>query len=221
MTRRFGSLAAVVTALLLVAAAVAADVTDPKVKITKADQARATASLLSGADLGPAWTGKVEKAVSLKFPVCPAYTPNNSDLTITGHAESVVSLASEGLQVDTDVEIFKTAKQVDTLFKRLLQPKLAACLKYDLLKSVGGTNVTIGSVKRLRVAKVGTHAALFRVALAVKSGTSTAGVDSDFLFVGRHRTDYFVNLVFPQPLERQIVALENRIARMLAARAKV
>ena len=57
--------------------AVAADSTDPKVKITKADQARAAAAVLRFSDLGPAWSGRAEKPKSLKIPICPANQPNN------------------------------------------------------------------------------------------------------------------------------------------------
>ena len=94
--------------------------------------------MLRFTDLGPAWSGGAEKPTSLKIPICPANQPNNSDLTITGHAESVLTLESAGLQVDTDVVVFKTPTQVTKLVERILQPTLADCLEYDLLKSVGG-----------------------------------------------------------------------------------
>jgi len=212
---------AVAAGLTLAAAATAADVTDPKVKLTKADQAHATASVLVGSALGAAWSGSLEKPVAIKIPICPAYTPNNSDLTITGHAEGLSTLANEGLQIDTDVEIFKTTGQVDTLFKRMLQPKLATCLKYDLLKSVGRNGVIIGKVTRLTVPKAGTHAALFRVSLSVKNGSKAVGVDSDFLYVSQQRTVFFVNIVLPESLESQLTPFEQKLAPTLAKRARV
>ena len=94
----------------------------------------------------------------------------------------------------------------------MLQPTLAACLRYDLLKSVAGTTVTVGGVKRLSLAKVGTHAALYRVALADKTGGKEVPVDNDFLFVAKSRTVFFTSVVAPAALESQLGAFEKRIA---------
>jgi hypothetical protein len=213
--RRAGPLVSLAFLAALVLAALAgADTTDPKKKIAKADQAFATASVLKFSDLGPAWKGGAEAATSLKIPVCPGDQPNNADLTLTGHAESVLQLTSDGLLVDTDVEIFKSTKQVDRLFGRMTTPKLAGCLQYDLLKSVGGTGAKVGKVTQVGVAKAGTHVSDFRVALSYNGHP----VVSDYLFVSQGRSQFFVNVVAPGPLESQLVALENRIAKTLAGR---
>jgi hypothetical protein len=214
-------LAVLSVALVTASVALAADPLDPKVKITATDQAHATAALLVRNDLGPAWAGGVRKPQAFKTPVCPAHHPDNSDLTISGHVEAVFDNGNGGIQIDSDVQILKTAKQVETLFGRILHPKLATCLKYDLLKSVGGTNVIIGKVTRLDLAKVGTHSAVFRVSLIVKSGKSSVEVLSDFMFLGQGRTEWFVNIVAPASVDSQLPALENRIARTLVERARV
>jgi opacity protein-like surface antigen len=202
-------------AALVGAAVAAADATDPKTKITQADQVHATASLLKFSDLGPAWSGAGETPVSLKIPVCPGDQANNSDLTLTGHAESYLELKSEGLQIDTDVEIFKSAGEVNTLFKRMVTPLLSACLKYDLLKSLGTAGATIGNVTLLKLQKAGAHSSDYRVSLKY----SGHPVVSDYIFVSQGRTQFFVNVVAPGPLTSQLLALEDRIAATLAARA--
>jgi hypothetical protein len=208
-----------VGALVAVSVALAADPLDPKVRINSTDQARATALVLVRDDLGPAWAGGVRKPTALKLPICPAYHPDDSDLTITGHAESLFTLASGGIQVDTDVEILKTAKQVDVQFTRIFQPKLATCLKYDLLKSVGGTNVIIGKVTRLDLPKLGSHSGVFRVALIYKTGKTGVDVVTDFMFLGQGRAEFFVNIVAPASVKSQLPGLEARIARTLIKRA--
>ena len=219
MSRRAVPLVALALGLIVVTAATA-DSTDPKVKISKADQAHANASILRFSDLGPAWTGGAEKPASLKIPVCPGYQPNDSDLTITGHAESGLTLSSAAIQVDTDVEIFKSPQQVAKLVKRVLQPlALDSCLRYDLLKTVGGQGVTIVGVSQLPVAKAGDDASLNRVTLSVKSNGKTVGVFSDFLYVSKGRTQFFVNIVSPGSLKSQLPSLENGIAKVLAGRA--
>ena len=211
--RRFLLLA--VIAALVGAAVAEADSTDPKTKITPADQAHATASLLKFSDLGPAWSGAGETPTTLKIPVCPGDQANNSDLTLTGHAESYLVLKSEGLQIDTDVEVFKSAGEVNTLVKRMVNPLLSACLKYDLLKSLGSAGATVGNVTLLKLQKAGSHSSDYRVSLKY----SGHPVVSDYIFVSQGRTQFFVNVVAPGPLTSQLLALEDRIATTLAGRA--
>lgn len=214
--RRFLLLAFLAALVTLVAAALAAaDATDPRTKITKLDQAQAVASLLKFSDLGPAWAGAGETPSTLKIPVCPGDQPNNSDLTLTGHAESYLELKSEGLQVDTDVEVFKSAGEVNTLVKRMVTPLLSACLKYDLLKSLGSLGASLGNVTLLKLEKVGSHSSDYRVSL--KYGGHP--IVSDYIFVSQGRTQFFVNVVAPGPLTSQLLALEDRIAATLAGRA--
>jgi len=211
----------VLAALAIVAAASAADSTDPVIKISKADQAYAAKLVLRFNDLGPAWSGGAEKPTSLKIPVCPSNQPNDHDLTITGHAESGLSLQSEAIRVDTDVLLFKSAHQVATLVKRIIAaPALSDCLRFDLVKSVGGQGVTIVGVSRMAVPKAGDHSALYRVTLAVKSGARTVPVYSDFLYVSQGRAQYFVNVVAPGAIRSALPSLESGIAKRLAAKAK-
>jgi hypothetical protein len=213
--------AVIVAALAVAAAALAADSTDPKVKLSKADQALAAKLVLRVTDLSAAWSGGAEKPTSLKIPICPSNQPNNSDLTITGHAESRLNLQTAATQVDTDVLIFKSAKQVAKLVSRVVEsPSVSDCLRYDLIKSVGGQGVTIVGVSQVPVAKAGDHSALYRVSLSVKSGSKTVPVYSDFLYVSQGRAQYFVNIVAPGAIKAELPSLENRIAKRLAAKAK-
>jgi hypothetical protein len=213
-------LAVCASALVLAAAALAADSTDPKVHIVKADQARAARAVLRYSDLGPAWSGGATKPVSLKAPICPGHQPNDSDLTITGHAESVLSLASLGFQVDTDSEVFKSPAQVAQLVRRTMGAASLACLKYNLVKSVG-TGATVGDPQSVAVPKAGDRTKAYRVELAVKpqGAKSAVKVVSDYVFVSKGRTQFFVNVVAPASATGQLLALEGRIAKLLAARA--
>ena len=214
-------LAFAAAALVVASAALAADSTDPKIKLSKADQALAAKLVLRFTDLGAAWSGGAEKPSSLKIPVCPSNQPNNSDLTVTGHAESRLNLQTAATQVDTDVLIFKRANQVAKLVSRVIQsPSIGDCLRYDLIKSIGGQGVTIVGVSQVPVAKAGDHAALFRVTLSVKSGSKTVPVFSDFLYVSQGRAQYFVNIVAPGAIKSELAGLENGIAKRLAAKAK-
>ena len=199
----------------------AKDPTDARVLLVPADQSAAVKSLLTPGDLGASWKGGPETPNAMKIPVCPIYKPNNSDLVVTGHAESYAEQANLGIQVDADVAVFRSAKQVDVLFQRMLQPKLGSCLKFNLLKTLVGSQVDVelGTVTRLPIAKIGTHTALFRVAMAVKSGSSTVGVNSDFLYVSTGRTVFFVSVTSPEPSAKTAQTIETRVARLLVKRA--
>jgi hypothetical protein len=87
---------------------------------------------------------------------------------------------------------------VSKLVKRIiLAPAIGDCLRYDLIKSVGGQGVTVVGVSQAPVAKAGDHSALFRVTLSAKSGSKSVPVYSDFLYVSQGRAQYFVNIVAP------------------------
>jgi hypothetical protein len=205
---------------LVLAGAALADATDPKQRLSTAGQARAAGTVLRATDLGPGWQGGARKPTSFKAPKCPAYSPNDSDLTLTGHAEALYSNGNGGVQVDNDVEIFKTKAQAARRFDRILQPKLGTCLRYDLLKSLGGAKVVIEPAKRLKVARVAAHTAAFRVPLDVKNGSQVVTVYSDFFFLNQGTAQVYLNVVAPSTLGAQLTALESRLAKALAGRAK-
>jgi hypothetical protein len=206
---------------LTLAATALADPLDPKVKLTPADQARANAALLVQSDLGPGWAGGAASNPSpLKAPVCPSLRPDYSKLTLTGHAESIFNNGNGGVQVVSDVEVWKTLAQAEKHMNALLQPKLGACIRYALLKSVGGTNVTILAAQRRNFPKLGDSTAHYRAPLGVKSGDQTLSVLSDFILMRKGRTEIYLNVVAPAADEDQLTALETRIARALIERVR-
>jgi hypothetical protein len=211
------ALLAAVVAGLAVTAIAAADVNDPKTRITKADQAHAAAAVLRLSDLGAAWTGGPEKPNSVKIPVCPSNQPHYNDLTITGHAESGFALDTQGVDIDTDVEVFKSKAQVSKLISRVITPALGGCLRYDLVNSIG-RSATVGLMTKQPVPAVGDRVGLFRLSLSLKSGGKTVKVLSDYLFLSNGRIQFFVNIVAPANVEDELPALESRIAKTLALR---
>jgi len=209
---------------LVAAAAAAADPLDPKTKIVAADQAAAVAALLTRADLGSGWAGGEITPTSLKAPRCPALQPSFHDLTLTGHAEASFSLASAGWQIDSDVTILKTAQQVATQYKRLLQPSLGTCIRYDIEKSTGATSsIHLGSTRRLKFPKFAgaTVSALYRVPITVGSGKGASVVYDDTMFLSKSRTQFWLNFVAPSSDEVTLELREQEIAKTLLKRVRV
>jgi len=212
--------AASVLAGVVAAVAGARDPWDPHTKLRPADQAQAKATLLTRADLGAGWSGGARKPTSFKAPTCPAQRPNDGDLTITGHAEAVFTNGNGGIQIDSDVEIFPTTAQAKARFVRFLQPKLFACLEYDLAKSLGGgVGMTFLKPTRLDFPKIAERTGAFRVPIAVKSGSQTVTVDADFIFLGVGRSQIYVNVIAPSVQEAQLPGFELRMAKLLVKRA--
>ena len=116
-----------------------ADPLDPKVAYNAGRPgARAKAALLVQSDLGGGWNGGTSATPSsLKAPVCPSLRPDYSKLTVTGHAESVFDNGNGGVQVVSDVEVWKTEKQAKQHMDALLKPALPKCIRYSLAKSAG------------------------------------------------------------------------------------
>jgi hypothetical protein len=213
-----------VCALVGVPAAPAAvgDPLDPKVAITKADQALARAALLRKSDLGQGWTDRsTAQPSSLKQPICPQLRPNYSKLTLTGHAESVFDNGNGGFQVISDVEVWKTVKQAEQHMGALLKPALPKCIRYSLLKSVGGTQgVTLLPTKARKLGKFAEVSVSYRVPVAIKSGGQTFVVNSDYVFLRKGRTEIYINVTAPSTDEDQVTAFVTRIAKTLASRVR-
>ena len=95
MNRLLGAL--LVLCIAVPAVALAAD-TDPKKSITAADQAKARSIVLTRTDFAAGW--KKVPAPPDSDLVCPGFDPNESDLTLTGEAESDFQHAQGGLFVD-------------------------------------------------------------------------------------------------------------------------
>lgn len=211
--------AAALLAGVLAGVASGRDPWDPRTTIRKADQTKAAATVLTKDDLGGGWAGGARKPTSFKAPTCPAQRPNDGDLTLTGHAESVFSNGNGGIQIDSDIEVFPTVKQAKARFVRFMQAKLFTCLKYDLAKSLGASGITLLKPTRLDLPKSAERFGAFRVPIAVKSGSGTVTVDADFLYLGVGRSQIYVNVVAPSVQEAQLPEFERRLAKLLVGRA--
>lgn len=213
---------AVLLACVVTAAAAAADPLDPKTKIVKSDQAAATAALLTQGDLGVGWAGGPTAPANFKAPRCPALQPNFHDLTVTGHAEAFFHLDQAGWQIDSDVTVLKTPQQVASQYKRLFVPKLATCIKYDVLKSTGADpSVHLGTTKRLDFPKVAAVAALYRTAILYSVGKKVVTVFDDTLMLSKNRTQFWVNIVAPSSDVGPLELREQEIAKTLLKRVRV
>jgi hypothetical protein len=212
---------AVAVAALVAAAAASADPLDPKIRINSSDQAAAARVLVTQDDLGAGWSGGRINPVSLKMPRCPTLQPNFSGLTLTGHVESNFNNGNGGWQVDTDVTMLKTPKQVSRQFALLSKPQLGTCVRYDVLKTTGSDpNIKLGLVKRLTFPKLGTFARAYRTTIVVKAGKGTVTVYDDTVMLAKGRTSVWMNFIAPSTEAGPLELREQEVARLLLGRIR-
>src|ERR1043166_382511 len=82
------ALAAFILAAVVVPMAAASGLDRPQVHINATDQAAAKFALVRKADLGSGWTGGPKKPDLSSTMSCPGYAPKQSDLVVTGAAET-------------------------------------------------------------------------------------------------------------------------------------
>lgn len=175
------------------ALALAAD-TDPKRRISPADQAKARSVVLKRTDLAAGWK-KVPPSPDDSEPTCPGFNPDSSDLTLTGEAEADFEHGS-GASVISSVEVFVSRSDALKSWTRGAKPALPRCLAHIFLTSVedDGGKATILKQGQIAFPKVAPRTIAFRVAARVtveQQGKPPAQVPVTMhvVGVGRGRAD--------------------------------
>jgi len=200
---------------LVGAAAAAADA--PTVRITRADQAKAEATLLTLKDFGVGWTGGKRTPSKLTAPKCPGFDPKESDLTVTGHAEARFAYARGSVVFDQDNQVLKSASAVTTDFARVITPKLTDCLAYELKSS--DKSIVSASVRKLAFPQLGDTSAAYRGTVVVRVGGRKVTFIRDYIFIGIGRLEYSLAVDAPAVLGRQLLAFEEAMAQSLVKRS--
>lgn len=177
-------------ALLVVGAASAANPHAPKQVILPAVQAKTKAINVKLSDL-PAAAWKVNPPQKDEgTPRCSYYNPDQSDLTENGNANSPQFTLASSSFVSSSTSIFKTAAQGRTAYKRVVQPKLPACLA-ELFRNGSGQpkSVTIVSAKERAFPKLAERSNAYRIAADFKSGSTKIHVYLDVVVMNRGKVD--------------------------------
>jgi hypothetical protein len=219
---RLAFLVVSITAALVVAAAAFASGTDKEPRhYTAADQAVAHSIVLTQSDVGSAWKGGAKKVDTSAPPTCPNFDPKQSDLLVTGDAESMFSDDAAGVQYDSEAQVLQTAHMVQLDWQRSIpQPGLLPCLHTILAKSLPADE-RIVSVTRVSIPKLATYSAEIRVVIDVHSKTAPKDVlvMLDEVLVGRNRTEITLSTAAPYAARGPVEQSELRLAKLLVSRA--
>jgi hypothetical protein len=215
-------LAALATAVLgLVAASVAEPASAPpsreQIHLTAADQAAARGAVVRVADLGSSgWTGGRVKPDLTSGPACRGYTPKQSDLVLTGAAETAWSRT--GLQVRSIAQVLKTRAMVARDWQRTVtDPRAVACLRGAITKGLTSSERLV-SFRRLSFPRLARYATAYRALIDVTVQGTHARVLADLVLVGHSRTELTLMLAAPAAAGSSIAAADVRLARVLLGR---
>jgi hypothetical protein len=215
-----GALLVLLVALATSVAASGGDRGREKIRFNAADQAAARAAVIRRADLGSAsgWKGGATKPDLSPPPTCPNYHPKQSDLVLTGVAET--DWTRGGVDFDSEAQVLRTARMVQLDWQRSIQvPGVVPCLRRQLVKAFG-SKATVVSFKRIAFPHIARYAAAFLLLADVRSQGKKVRVMVEPIVAGRGRTEITLTASALASARSSVSAAALRLARILVARAR-
>jgi hypothetical protein len=191
-----------------------------KIRFNAADQAAARAAVLRRSDLGSGadWRGGAKKPDLTKTDPCPNYNPKQSDLVLTGIAETQFTQGI--LSFDSEVQVLETPRMVQLDWRRsVLAPGVLPCLRSTTTKALPA-GATVVSIKRLPFPHVARYTAAFRLITDVHAPSGTVRLFVDLVLFGSGRTESSLTTSAPYSARVPVKAAEIRLAKILAARVR-
>jgi hypothetical protein len=212
------ALAAFILAAVVVPMATASGLDRPQVRINAPDQAAAKFALVRKADLGSGWTGGPKKPDLSSTMSCPGYTPKQSDLVVTGAAET--DFQRPGVAVQSIAQVMKTSSMVARDWQRtVLDPRAFKCLRYTLAKQLTKQE-RIVSFSKLGFPHLARFTNAYRIEIEVRAQAQKVRLTSDLIVIGRGRTELTLSVTAPTVAEKNLVKAELELARAMVARVR-
>jgi hypothetical protein len=211
------ALAAFILAAVVVPMAAAAGLDRPQVRINAPDQAAAQFALVRKSDLGSGWTGGPKKPDLSSTMSCPGYTPKQSDLVVTGAAET--DFQRPGVAVQSIAQVVKTSSMVARDWQRTVLDPRAKCLRYTLAKQLTKQE-RIVSFTKLGFPHLARFTNAYRIEIEVRAQGQKVRLTSDLIVIGRGRTELTLSVTAPTVAEKNLVKAELKLARAMVARVR-
>ena len=190
-------------------------------KFNAADQAAARSAVIVRSDLGASgWTGGAKKPDLSPPKPCPNWNPKQSDLVLTGAAETDWKHA--GLEIDTEAQVLQTATMVKLDWQRTVaDPAAISCLASELRQSLASTpSAKFVSFRRISFPRVGTYSRAYVATIDITSNGTTIPIVVEDVLVGARRTEITLSSTTAKALQAAVAAEDVRLARKLVGRAK-
>jgi hypothetical protein len=157
-----------VVALAVPALALAAG-TDPKRQLNAADQRKAASIVLKRSDFVAGWRKAASTPDNGSDYDCAGYSPDQSDLTLTGDAQADFVAAQGFPTISSTANVYKTRSQAAAAWSRSDKPALAPCaakvLKQEIEKD--GGKVAIVKAGKIAFPKLAPRTSAYRIAFNV------------------------------------------------------
>jgi hypothetical protein len=208
--------------LIVLCGAVAglADAGREQIRLNAADMRAARATVIRRAFFGPqpGWKGGQRKpTLSSPAPSCSSYHPKQSDLVLTGAAES--AFHGHGFYFESGSQVLKTVAMVNLDWKRSVYPPGAVGCLGRLFARKLPAGQSLRWFRRLRAPHLANHVAGFRalISVPVRDG-SRVDVITDIVLLAQARTEITFAGVAPARLRRRLVGWENDLIAQLMGR---
>jgi hypothetical protein len=209
--RRF--LPAALLVSLAVVGSASASHQDPQKRLTKADNTRARAMLLTRADL-PGF--KLQRSSGDDPHVeCPAAV-SETDLTLTGEDEGR-AYESGPVFIGSSSQVYESQADADASWRRSTGAAGLVCMRAEL-RAVFEPEGTLKSLRKLAFPSLAQRRIAYRATISVKNpqGAVPLYIDLVGLAQGRAHVSMVVGAVFAVPQRAAVV----RLARIVAGRMK-
>jgi hypothetical protein len=219
--RRLLSVLTVLGALASAAVAVAAVSDKEQHKFTAADQKAAKKSVIVKGDLSKTgWTGGAKKPDLSPIPTCANFNPKQSDLVVTGAAET--DWKHSGLELDTEAQVLQTADMVERDWQRTVaDPHALSCTAAQIKKNFSGSaSVKFRAYKRVPFPAVGTHARAFITRIDVASNGKALSIAIEDVLVTNGRTEISLTSTTSADNVASVAQVDIELAQLLAKRSK-
>jgi hypothetical protein len=188
--------AVLLLALALPALALAAD-TDPKKRFTTADKRKAASLVLRKSDFVAGW--KQEPATPDDGEdgdfTCPNYNPDESDLVLTGEAESEFAAPDGFPSVISAANVYRSRQDATASWTRGVKPQLVPCFANGLKQAFeeDGARVTVTRKGKISFPRFAPRTVAYRFSFSVtmtEGGKSTTlPLTIHFVALGHGRGD--------------------------------
>jgi hypothetical protein len=211
-----------VLAVLLVAAgsALAAATDTEQHKFNAADQAAAKTAVVQKKDLSSTgWTGGAKSPDLTPPKPCANWNPKQSDLVLTGAAETVWKHA--GLEIDSEAQVLQTTGMVKLDWQRTVTtPTAQTCLESQIKKELSGSATKFVSFKRVTFPKLGTYSRAYLTEFDATSNGQTVKIAIEDILIGTKRTEITLSTTTSAAAQPSIATADIGLAKALVARAK-
>lgn len=218
--RRLLYVVTAVGALTSATAALASIADREQHKFTAADQALAKQAVVLKADLSKTgWTGGAIKPDLSPGPVCANFDPKQSDLVVTGAAES--DWKANNLELDTEAQVLQSVAMVEADWQRTVaDPKALPCTVEQIKKNFSGPKAKFVSLTRIPFPALGSHARAFVTRVDVVSGGKTVPIAIEDVLLTKGRTEISLSSTTAGSLVSAVASADVGLAKLLLSRAK-